>query len=54
MSEGNMLYLILVVVGFVGFVATLLWGMMRTSPPDVGRHARTEAEGPFAAAHQKG
>lgn len=54
MSEGNMLYLILVVVGFVSFVATLLWAMLRTSPPDVGRHARTEAEAPFGVAHQKG
>ncbi len=54
MSEGGMLYLILVGVGFASFVGTLLWGMTTTSPPGVGTHARTETQRPLATAHQNG
>jgi hypothetical protein len=42
MSEGGMLYLILVVVSFLTFVGTLFWGMLSTSDPRVAGHARTE------------
>jgi hypothetical protein len=42
MSEGGMLYLILVVVCFLGFVGALFWGMLSTSDPRVAGHARTE------------
>jgi hypothetical protein len=42
MSEGNLLYLILICVAFVGFAGGLFWGMVATSPPDIGAHAKTE------------
>jgi len=53
MSEGGMLYLILVSGAWLIFAAVLFLGMMRTSPPSVGTHARTEPP-PAGAAHQKG
>lgn len=54
MTEFGMLYLILVVVGFLCFVGGLAYGMMATSPPAVGAHARTEQRHPLGAAHQGG
>jgi hypothetical protein len=52
MTEGQMLYLIIVVAAALTFVATLFWGMIATSPPSVGTHARTAAA--MDAAPQKG
>ncbi|HUK61237.1 MAG TPA: hypothetical protein VLV50_18550 [Stellaceae bacterium] len=53
MTEFGMLYLILVVVGFLCFVGGLAYGMTSTSPPNVGTHAHTEQQ-PFGVAHQSG
>ena len=54
MTEGGMLYLILICAGFLSLLGTLFWGMMRTSPPTIGTHAQTEKRGEFAPAHQNG
>lgn len=52
MSTGGMLYLILVVVAWLGFIGTLLYATLQSPPRERERMAQSDARGrDFGAMH---